>query len=1056
MRRRKKRGRVLPRGDGHRVRLLAVLAVLFATLIAGSAQGASWQALVTNASLGQSTATPIDLGTNLAGSSIATAGTGGLGVAIAPDARTAYIVDAGATGPTGQITPVDLTRSPPSPLATVNIPSSPGNFIAISPNGRKAYMTDPRDGKVFPVDLTTSPAMPGPAIEVGGNPEGIAFSPDGSMAYVAENANTSGAAEVIPITVADDVAGAPITGVGPHPFAIAITPDGKTAYVTDAGTGSDGKVYPVSLPGATVGSPLTIGGSDPGITILADGSKAYVTNGSSVTPITLSNHSVGTPVAVSGGAWAIASTPDSRNVFVTNDGGSTVTPITTATNTAGTAISVGGTPRGIAITPDQGPAANFTVASAPPGSPTSFDASSSTVAFGSITIYEWDFGDGSARAITSEPTTSHVYASAGNYTASVTESDNLGVSESGEVFTGQTASSFGNPLARTSKAVLVPTGAAPALALSASSLSFGTIAVGANASQTLRISNTGSAPLSIQSSGLTGLGVFAFSHAPDNCTGATVAPGSSCTVTVNFQPMSAGSFSAQLAFTDDASGSPHTISLSGTATSLGAITGTVSSSPGTGAATPLGAVTILLCRPGLIECSTSTDAANGTYTISSLAPGAYHIEFYPPKGSPYLNAAINVNVPAGAATSVSPVLHLPRHFPTGVTTSTPGQATYQGIPVVYGNQPFQLNFPFNVDPAATALKPAPPSPCVYSVLTVSLEFSTAPGVNGGTTYSYTGTQKLVMVYDQNGPRGYTFETEEGNYLLTPTTQVVDQPVAGGGDVTWSIVGGGASLQVSFSGAQAIFGASGFQVHGVIRQHADFKNAWSCEVNGSDEEGGDEGEAEGEQEVDPSGFVRSSTGVPLAHAKVTLQREGPASKFTAPLSGEHSVFDPAINPEFSDQLGHYGWNVVPGHYRTTISHPKCASVVSRTVLVPPPVTDLSVALRCRGLRRQRSALAVKVLGKPRAKGGALLRLTVRSRGPRPQGEVRVSVGRRVLSGPLNAHGLALVAVPGLAVGSYPIKASYLGDATHAPTKSSGRVRVLAAAPRKSLPGRIPRR
>lgn len=1022
--------------------------VLGTFIATGSAQAASWQALVVNDLSTSDSVSQVDTSTNSAQGAVSV-GEVPLGIAITPDARSAYVVNAGATGATGQITPLNLTTSPPSAQATIDIPNSPGNFIAISPDGRKAYMSDPRDGKVFPIDLTTSPATPQAAIEVGGNPEGIAFTPDGSKAYVAQNANTGGTAEVIPITVATDTQGTPITGsgpehVGPHPFAIAITPDGKTAYVTDAGGGASGKVYPINLATGAVGNGILVGGSEVGITILPDGSTAYVTNGSSLTPITLSDNSVGTPIALSGGAYAVASTPDSKTVYVTNDAGSTVTPIITATNTAGTPINVGSTPRAIAITPDQGPAANFTVTSAPPGSPSNFDAISSTVAFGSIAAYEWDFGDGSSLSTTT-PTTTHVYASAGNYTASVTESDGLGTSASGEVFTGQTASSFGNPLARTSKSVVVPTGAQPVIALSASGLGFGTVAVGASASQTLKISNAGSAPLSIQSSGFTGLGAFAFTRGPDGCTGATIAPGSSCTVTVNFQPLTGASFNAQLAFTDNASGSPHTISLSGSGTSLGAITGTVLSTAN-GAGVPLAGVRILLCHPGLTQCSNSADATNGTYTISNLPAGPYHIEFYPPDESPDLNAAINVNVPAGAATNVSPTLHPPRHFPTGVTTSTPGGGSFEGIPVVYGNQPFGLNFPFNVDPAASALKPAPPSPCVYSVLTVSLEFSTAAGVNGGTTYSYTGTQKLVMVYDQNGPRGYTFETQEGNYLLTPTTQVVDQPLVGGGDVTWSIVGGGASLQVSFSGAQAIFGANGLQVHGVIRQHADFKNAWTCEVNGKEEEGGDEGEAEGEQEVDPSGFVRSSTGIPLAHAKVMLQREGPASKFTAPLNGNHSVFDPAINPQFSDQLGHYGWNVVPGHYRTTISHPKCTSVISRTVVVPPPVTNLSVALRCRGLRRSRSALAVKVIGKPRAKAGALLALTVRSHGAKAQGEVRVSVGHHVLTGALNAHGAALVAVPGLTLGSYPIKASYLGDATHAPAKGRARVRVLAGAPR----------
>jgi DNA-binding beta-propeller fold protein YncE len=73
------------------------------------------------------------------------------------------------------VTRIDLGTNVPVAEATIDIPNSPGNFIAIAPDGRKAYMTDPWDGKVFPIDLTTSPATVGAAIVVGGNPEGWRF-----------------------------------------------------------------------------------------------------------------------------------------------------------------------------------------------------------------------------------------------------------------------------------------------------------------------------------------------------------------------------------------------------------------------------------------------------------------------------------------------------------------------------------------------------------------------------------------------------------------------------------------------------------------------------------------------------------------------------------------------------------------------------------------------------------------------------------------------------------------------------------------------------------------
>ncbi len=1062
-------------------RLSILLSLVFALMGLGAAQShaESWQALVVNDLSTSDSVSQIDTSTNVADDTVGV-GELPLGIAITPDARTAYVVDVGSD----QLTPVDLSSGVPIAQTPISLADPPArdnhtrspNYLAISPEGSKAYVSDPSNDQIVPVNLTTNPATVEPPIDVAANPEGIAFSPDGSTAYVVDNDNpsapnhTAGSkAGVTPITVATNTPGTLIEGLGPEPFAIAVTPDGKLAYVAENGAHAPGEVFPLNLATKTVGGAIPISPEKdglPAIAITPDGARAYVADGGqeSVVPIDLRTNAAETPIALTGtNPYALAITPDSKTLYVSNGAvnGDTVTPVATATGALGSAITVGQAPRGIAITPDQGPVADFTVSGATAGSASSFDASCgatpscSMVAFGSIATYTWNFGDGSEEVTTAEPTTSHVYALAGNYNATVTESDGL-ASNLGEVFTGQEASIFGAPAARTSRTVVVApanTAGQPAVRLSANALSFGEAGVGTSSKpQSVTLTNSGGAPLLIMSATLSGPQAASFTLSANGCPPGGLAPGTSCSATVVFHPSAGGGASAQLAFTDNASGSPHVVSLSGVASTLGAIAGTVSSSSGKAAPTPLAGVRILLCHPGLLECSTYSAGQNGSYSIPNLTPGAYHIEFYPPSGSTVLNAAINVNVPPGPATNVSPTLHPPRLFPAGVRTSTPGGGSFEGLPVVYGNQPYQLEFPFAEEPAASALKPAPPSPCVYSVLTVSLEFSTDPGVNGGTTYSYSGTQRLVMVYDQNGPRGYTFETEAGNYLLTPTTQVVDQRVPGGAEVTWSIVGGGAALQVSFSGAEAIFAASGLQVHGIIHQHADFKNAWSCEV----QEGGGEDESEGEQEVDPSGFVRSTTGVPLEHAKVTLQRAGATRKFTAPVSGDHAVFDPAINPEFSDQLGHYGWNVVPGMYRTMVSHPKCSSVLSRTVAVPPPVTNLSVRLRCHGLSRVHTALTAKVLGKPTANGGALLEVAVRSRGVKPQGELRASVGGHVLLAPLNSHGIALIALAGLSSGNHTVLLSYLGDAEHATAKARSRVRVLGAPPRRPLPGHPPRR
>jgi PKD repeat protein len=119
--------------------------------------------------------------------------------------------------------------------------------------------------------------------------------------------------------------------------------------------------------------------------------------------------------------------------------------VSTATNTAGSIIQVGNNPTAIAVTPDQAPIARLSVTRAPVGSPTTFDASGSTVAFGTIASYAWDFGDGTTD-VTATPITTHNYTG-GSYTASVTLTSSAGTS-TGRVFTGQTMTRNGGLRAR--------------------------------------------------------------------------------------------------------------------------------------------------------------------------------------------------------------------------------------------------------------------------------------------------------------------------------------------------------------------------------------------------------------------------------------------------------------------------------------------------------------------------------------------------------------------------------------------------------------------------------
>jgi hypothetical protein len=103
----------------------------------------------------------------------------------------------------------------------------------------------------------------------------------------------------------------------------------------------------------------------------------------------------------------------------------------------------------------------------------------------------------------------------------------------------------------------------PGVSLSSASVAFGQQNVGStSAPQTVILSNTGNGSLSISSLAVSGTNSRDFAQT-NNC-GGSVAAGTNCTITVTFTPSASGSRSASLTVSDNASGSPQIIGLSGT------------------------------------------------------------------------------------------------------------------------------------------------------------------------------------------------------------------------------------------------------------------------------------------------------------------------------------------------------------------------------------------------------------------------------------------------------------------------------------------------------------
>src|SRR5437868_4869362 len=110
---------------------------------------------------------------------------------------------------------------------------------------------------------------------------------------------------------------------------------------------------------------------------------------------------------------------------------------------------------------------------------------------------------------------------------------------------------------------------APVVSLNPTSLSFGNQQVNTTSTaQTVTLTNSGNADLTISSIGLTGTNAGDFAQT-NTCpsSSSTLAAGANCTISVTFTPTATGTRSASVSITDNASGSPHTVALSGSGTS---------------------------------------------------------------------------------------------------------------------------------------------------------------------------------------------------------------------------------------------------------------------------------------------------------------------------------------------------------------------------------------------------------------------------------------------------------------------------------------------------------
>jgi YVTN family beta-propeller protein len=290
----------------------------------------------------------------------------------------------------------------------------------------------------------------GTVLAVNGAPAAAAGPAAGDpwLVYVANTGSDS-------VSVIDTTTHAVVTTipVGGEPAAVSVTRDGTAANVADR----DGTVHVIdTFTNAVAGTGTAAGGGARPAATTPDGATSYLAD-TAHDLVDVVRTATGAVVATISGVGddpcAVAISPDGAAAYVAGAESGTVAIIDTASNSVMEMVRVGRRPSGVAVTPDQAPVAALTVVPAPAGLLTAFDASDSTVRFGIIATYAWDFGDGTT-ATTTVPTTTHAFGSAGRYTVAVTLTSSGGTSTA-RVFSGRTLIRNGGPQARAVRTVTV-------------------------------------------------------------------------------------------------------------------------------------------------------------------------------------------------------------------------------------------------------------------------------------------------------------------------------------------------------------------------------------------------------------------------------------------------------------------------------------------------------------------------------------------------------------------------------------------------------------------------
>jgi hypothetical protein len=300
----------------------------------------------------------------------------------------------------------------------------------------------------------------------------------------------------------------------------------------------------------------------------------------------------------------------------------------------------------------------------------------------------------------------------------------------------------------------------PALQISATTVSFGTVALNTPAIQSLTLTSTGTAPLTIASAALTGSG-FSISGSAFPL---TLNPAQSVTLNVQFDPTTAGASSGQLTIASNSStNGTAVISLAGTATPrLTGISCNSASIGGTGTdvctitisgAAPTGGFRVVLSSnnvaltvPSAALVQANATSAQFTANVTAVTTQQAAV-LSGSDGTVTQSFALQLTVPVptlginvSSLTFVPEAINTPATQTVTLTSTGTAPVTISGVSVAgSGFTLAQGTFPLTLNPGQTSTISVQFDPLVQGAVTGQLTVSSNSSANGTAVIALSGT-----------------------------------------------------------------------------------------------------------------------------------------------------------------------------------------------------------------------------------------------------------------------------------------------------------------------------